>query len=86
MGFEPTNVGFANRCLRPLGYPAIALLRGEYIPTALGCQVYIFSFVDFFSEKYTDRSIKKTQKRIETISVTRISTSFPPLLTYSIVF
>ena len=22
VGFEPTNDGFANRCLRPLGYPA----------------------------------------------------------------
>ena len=29
VGFEPTNVGFANRCLRPLGYPAEACLRGE---------------------------------------------------------
>ena len=27
VGFEPTNVGFANRCLRPLGYPAEACLR-----------------------------------------------------------
>ena len=30
MGFEPTNVGFANRCLRPLGYPADAWLRAQF--------------------------------------------------------
>lgn len=26
VGFEPTNVGFANRCLRPLGYRALVSL------------------------------------------------------------
>ncbi len=51
MGFEPTNVGFANRCLRPLGYPAVAWLRREYIPAPHRCQVYIFSFVDFLAKK-----------------------------------
>ena len=30
VGFEPTNVGFANRCLRPLGYPALSGVRGDY--------------------------------------------------------
>ena len=30
VGFEPTNVGFANRCLRPLGYPADAWLRAQF--------------------------------------------------------
>ena len=29
VGFEPTNDGFANRCLRPLGYPANVVVAGE---------------------------------------------------------
>ena len=28
VGFEPTNDGFANRCLRPLGYPALLACCG----------------------------------------------------------
>ena len=31
VGFEPTNDGFANRCLRPLGYPANVLVAGQSI-------------------------------------------------------
>ena len=31
VGFEPTNDGFANRCLRPLGYPANVVVAGRSI-------------------------------------------------------
>ena len=31
MGFEPTNDGFANRCLRPLGYPANVVVARQSI-------------------------------------------------------
>ena len=31
VGFEPTNDGFANRCLRPLGYPAEVVVAGRSI-------------------------------------------------------
>lgn len=34
MGFEPTNDGFANRCLRPLGYPALVLVAGAVYMSA----------------------------------------------------
>lgn len=29
VGFEPTNDGFANRCLRPLGYSTTNAVRGR---------------------------------------------------------
>ena len=37
VGFEPTNDGFANRCLRPLGYPALGLVAGA-VYTSQGLQ------------------------------------------------
>lgn len=53
VGFEPTNDGFANRCLRPLGYPALFCspfrVRAHYTQEVETSQAQKEFFTDFLS-------------------------------------